>query len=150
MRRPRSISGISGCDESWNPWHGCEKVSEECRFCYMYRDKERYGQNPIQVVRSKTKFDAPLKYKTPKLVFSCSWSDFFIDHADPWRPEAWEIMRQASQHTYLLLTKRPERIVDHLPDRWPWAHVWLGVSVGIRQSLWRVVCLREIPGACRV
>jgi protein gp37 len=149
MRRPRSVSGISWCDRSWNPWQGCIKVSPGCKFCYMYRDKARYGQDPAVVVRSKTTFDAPLKWKAPQLVFSCSWSDFFLEEADAWRNEAWEIIRRTPQHTYLLLTKRPERIADHLPQDWPWPHVWLGVSVETQAYRWRADRLREIPAAHR-
>jgi len=46
---------ISWTDHTWNPFHGCIKVSEGCKFCYMYRDKERYGHDPTEVLRSKTK-----------------------------------------------------------------------------------------------
>lgn len=34
-------TGIQWTDATWNTWHGCQKVSEGCKFCYMYRDKER-------------------------------------------------------------------------------------------------------------
>jgi protein gp37 len=149
MRRLRHISGISWCDKSWNPWHGCEKISPGCKFCYMYRDKTRYGQDPAIVIRSKTTFKAPLRWRTPQLVFACSWSDFFIRQADAWRPEAWDIIHRTPQHTYLLLTKRPERIGDHLPVGWPWPHVWLGVSIETPAYTGRADVLREIPAAHR-
>jgi protein gp37 len=100
------------------------------------------------VVRSTTTFGAPLKWKSPQLVFACSWSDFFIEQADAWRPEAWEMIRR-TPHTYLLLTKRVDRIADHLPPGWPWPHVWLGTSIETPAYLWRADVLREIPAAHR-
>jgi protein gp37 len=90
-----------------------------------------------------------LKWQDRRLIFTCSWSDFFIDQADAWRPEAWEIIRQTPRHTYLTLTKRPQRIVDHLSEGWPWLHVWLGVSIESRGCLWRADVLRRIPAAGR-
>ena len=117
---------------TWNPWQGCIKVSPGCKNCYMYREKNRYGQDPAVVVRSKpATFNAPLKWKEPARVFTCSWSDFFIKQADPWRDEAWDIIYRTPHLTYLILTKRPERIEAHLPANWDsptYDHVWLGIS----------------------
>jgi protein gp37 len=56
-------TNIEWADASWNPWHGCIKVSPGCRFCYMYREKKMYGQDPTVVSRSKTTFEDPLKWK---------------------------------------------------------------------------------------
>lgn len=124
-------SKIQWTEATWNPWHGCKKVSPGCKFCYMYRDKERYKQDPTTVLRSKGKFDAPLKWEEPKLIFTCSWSDWFIEEADEWRDEAWGIIKRTPHHTYQILTKRPERIADHLPKDWGsgYSNVWLGVSI---------------------
>jgi protein gp37 len=97
----------------------------------MYRDKERYGQDPTTVLRSKSNFNDPLKWKEPKRVFTCSWSDFFIEEADPWRAEAWDIIKKTPHLTYQILTKRPERIVQCLPKDWGddgYENVWLGFS----------------------
>ncbi len=126
-----SESKIQWTDNTWNPWHGCTKVSTGCKYCYMYRDKERYGQDPETVLRSKSTFNDPLKWQDPKRVFTCSWSDFFVADADAWRDDAWEIIRKTPQHTYQILTKRPERIKDCLPDDWGdgYPNVWIGVSV---------------------
>lgn len=109
---------IEWTQSSWNPWHGCHKVSAGCKNCYMFRDKARYGQDPNVVVRSKTKFYDPLKWKEPRTIFTCSWSDFFIEEADEWRDEAFAIMALTPQHTYQVLTKRPERMLEYLaqPD----------------------------------
>jgi protein gp37 len=125
------VTGISWTEATWNPWHGCIKISPGCKFCYMYRDKERYGQDPTKVVRSKTTFTNPMRWKEPRVIFTCSWSDFFIEEADGWRPEAWEVIRKTPQHTYQILTKRPELIAARLPEDWGqgYENVWLGVSV---------------------
>ena len=143
------ISAIEWTDGTWNPWHGCIKVSPGCKNCYMYRDKARYGQKPMEVVRSKpATFNAPLKWKEPRMIFTCSWSDFFIEEADQWRDDAWDIIRQTPQHTYQILTKRPELIRPRLPKDWGdgYKNVWLGVSV--EDQLYadiRVPYLLQIP-----
>lgn len=147
-------TNIGWTEATWNPWHGCHKVSPGCKNCYMFRDKERYGQNPNVVVRSKTKFKDPLKWSEPKMVFTCSWSDWFIEEADPWRAEAWDIIRATPQHTYQILTKRPERMAEHLPPDWDrqdrWRHVWLGVSVENQaEADRRIPLLLETPAAVR-
>lgn len=124
-------TGIEWTDKTWNPWHGCTKVSPGCAHCYMYREKGRYGQEPEVVTRSKTTFNDPLKWHEPARVFTCSWSDFFHEAADGWRDEAWNIIRRTPHLTYQILTKRPERIAAHLPADWGmgYENVWLGVSV---------------------
>lgn len=121
---------ISWTDKTWNPWRGCHKVSAGCKHCYMFRDQQRYGRDPNTVVRSKTTFNDPLKWRQPAKVFTCSWSDFFIAEADAWRPEAWGIIKRTPHLTYQILTKRPERIRDHLPIDWGdgYPNVWLGVT----------------------
>ncbi len=134
-------SKIEWCDATWNPWQGCIKVSTGCKFCYMYREKRMYGQDPAMVVRSKlATFNAPLKWQEPKRIFVCSWSDFFIEQADAWRAEAWEIMRRTPQHTYLIPTKRAERHRDCVPwgltEEFPFLpNVWLGLSVSTQEEL---------------
>jgi protein gp37 len=111
----------------------------------MYRDKKRYGQNPKLITRSKSTFNDPLKWMESKIIFTCSWSDFFIEEADDWRQEAWDIIRKTPQHTYQILTKRPERIIDQLPEDWGdgWNRVWLGVSVENMDYTFRIDQLRE-------
>lgn len=112
-------SNIEWTEATWNPWHGCHKVSQGCKNCYMFRDKERFGQDPNVVVRSKTKFYDPLKWTEPRTIFTCSWSDFFIEEADAWRDEAFAIMALTPQHTYQVLTKRPERMLEYFNSRQP-------------------------------
>lgn len=145
-------SKIEWTDHSWNPWRGCLKVSPGCKACYMYRDQERYGRDPRVVVKASTPtFFAPLKWKEPAKVFTCSWSDWFIDQADEWRDAAWDIVRSTPHLTYQILTKRPENIADRLPHDWGdgWPNVWLGVSVERQDYVWRIYRLAEIPAIVR-
>ncbi len=125
-------SKIQWTESTWNPWHGCRKVSTGCKYCYMFRDKEKYGQDGKNVQRSKTKFNAPLKWEDGRMIFTCSWSDWFIEEADEWRDEAWKIIQDTPQHTYQILTKRPERIFQSIPEEWHFLgwpkNIWLGVS----------------------
>ena len=117
-------SGIEWTDHTWNPWQGCRKVSPGCAHCYMFREKARFGQNPEIVVRSKAAtFNAPLKWKDSARVFVCSWSDFFIEDADEWRDDAWKIINSCPHLTFLLLTKRAERLPFEYPE-----NVWVGVT----------------------
>ena len=112
-------SEIQFCTATWNPWQGCLKVSDGCKFCYMYRDKERYGTDPKVVHRSTERtFRMPLRLAEPNLIFTCSWSDWFIEEADQWRPSAWEIIKNTPQHFYQIFTKRAERINECLPADW--------------------------------
>lgn len=122
---------IQWTDKTWNPWHGCKKVSAGCKFCYMFRDKTKYGQDGSVVLKSKTNFTQPLKWKDPALCFTCSWSDWFIEDADAWRAEAWATIKATPHITYQILTKRIERAMECLPADWGdgYPNVWLGVSV---------------------
>lgn len=144
-------SSIEWTDATWNPWRGCTKVSPGCAHCYMFRDQTRYGHDPAIVVRSKTTFDEPRRWADPQTVFTCSWSDWFHEDADPWRDEAWAIIRETPRHLYLILTKRPEMILDRLPLDWGegWPNVWLGVSVESNRFAYRATTLVHTPAAGR-
>jgi protein gp37 len=123
----------------------------------MFRDQRRYGHDPTQVVRTKT-WGNPLRWQKKAeaagrtdLVFTCSWSDWFHAHADAWRPEAWSTIRRCPNLVFQILTKRPERIQDHLPPDWGqgYKNVWLGVSVERNDYIWRADVLRSIPAQSR-
>ena len=143
---------------SWNPWHGCRKISRGCQNCYMFEGDQRRGVPGSDIVtRSKTQFDLPLKkdrfgkYKLrDMLVLTTMTSDFFIEEADQWRDEAWRIMSKRKDLTFEILTKRPHRIMDCLPDDWNdgYPHVRLSVSTEDQES-WddRVPILQSIPAA---
>ncbi len=160
------ITGISWCDATVNFWHGCEKVSEGCKFCYMFRDKERWHQDGSVVVHSKgstiAKTLLALRIQArqrkqdgitePLKIFTCSWSDFFIEQADNWRANAWETIRAYPEFVWIILTKRPERIVQCLPEDWGegWPNVWLCVSAENQARFdERVPILARIPAKIR-
>lgn len=142
-------SGIPYVDASWGPWRGCTKVSLGCAHCYAEREMSKWGHPFNVVTRSKTTFEDPLKWKNPQIIFVCPWSDFFHPGADPWRSEAWDIIRATPQHFYLIPTKRAMQIRYRLPDDWPLPNVGLGVSVERGDYLWRLLALHEVEAVLR-
>lgn len=135
------ITNIQWTTATWNPWQGCRHTSEGCRNCYMFSDKVRYGQDPKDIHRSSdATFAAPLKWQREvdrgkrgpdaRLVFTCSWSDWFIEEADAWRDDGWDVIRECPDLIFQILTKRAHRMADHLPRFWDEIRdrCWLGVS----------------------
>lgn len=155
------VTGIEWTDVTWNPWQGCTKVSPACTNCYMFRDMKRYGRDGSVVVRSAPKtFGLPLtksrdgafKIRSGTKIFTCSWSDWFHESADQWRDEAWEIIRRRPDVTFQIVTKRTDRIADHLPADWGdgWPNVWLIATAENQQ--WfshRMTEFSDIPVAVR-
>ncbi len=105
-----------------------------------------------------------------KRIFTCSLSDFFHAKVDSrkldstlkqhliagdkgglyhthWRGAAWQVIKDTPNLIYLILTKRPERIMKCLPPDWGegYPNVWLGTSVGTKQRLKNIDALREVP-----
>lgn len=134
-------SAIQWTDATWNIARGCTKVDEDCKFCYMYRDSfDSTRYNPLQVVRTKGVFNLPLRIKEPSKIFTSSLTDVFHPAIDSYRNEMWDIIRRCPQHTFQILTKRPERIEEHLPTFWPEIRkrVWLGTSIGSQAGIQRM------------
>lgn len=143
---------IQWTDSTVNFWMGCRKVSEGCKFCYMYRQQEKFRKSGFIITRTSDKtFKAALKWKEPRKIFTCSMSDFFLEEADDWREEAWDVIRKTPQHQWQILTKRPERILECLPNDWGegWDNVWLGTSIESQDYLDRATILSEIPAKVR-
>jgi len=168
------LTRIEWADATWNPAWGCTKISPGCKFCYAERivGEENFKHVRETKWRKKAKQD-PRSWHTPKLVFTLSMGDFFHEACDAWRDEWWDVIRSCPQHIFLVLTKRPERIAQHLPrtcfacgflvdsehpishttgghcSPWnaaPWPNVWLGVSVESQLYLKpRVDTLISIP-----
>lgn len=149
-------SKIEWTNHTWNPWQGCTKVSEGCRYCYMYREQTRYKQDPSNVRKSAHQtFFSPLsqrRFRPGDRVFVCSWSDFFHEAADPWRNEAFSIMRLRPDLRFIIVTKRIERAKSVLPANWGdgWPNVALLVSAE-NQQRWdeRIPHLLSTPAAIR-
>lgn len=128
-------TGIEWCDVTWNPVTGCEKVSQGCKNCYAERVFDRMAQNPkapmyhgrkfTDVVCHPERLNDPLRWKKPRRVFVNSMSDLFHeDVPDEFILRVVDVMRQCQQHTFIILTKRPERMRDFTRrcrwsrDRW--------------------------------
>ncbi len=140
----------------WNPWHGCTKISEGCQNCYMYfLDKQR-GIDTSRVFRTQKGFDYPLqkdrygnyKVRSGELIRVCMSSDFFVEEADEWRQDAWRIMKIRSDVKFFLLTKRPHRVLQCLPDDWGdgWDNVFFNVTCeNQRRADERIPLLLSLP-----
>ena len=122
----------------WNPWHGCRKCSEGCLNCYMFFLDRMRNQNGADIYCTGAGFRYPLskdrngrfKVQSGEMLRVCMTSDFFLEEADQWRPEAWKIIRQRPDVKFYLLTKRPQRVADCLPPDWGdgWENVFFNVS----------------------
>ena len=139
---------------------GCTKISPGCAYCYAERITLRFkrggpflpGMTTIRLHHDR--LDAPAKWKTPKLVFVNSMSDLFHDEIPfDFVEEVFSRMAKYNQHTYQVLTKRPERMLEYLQwsnnRDWP-SHVWAGVSV--ENQYWadrRIPLLTRIPAKIR-
>ncbi len=113
-------------DDIWNPWHGCHKYSEGCDHCYMYYLDEQRDKKGSEIYKVKTNFNLPLKksrsgeYKIPSgsTIRVCMTSDFFLEEADDWRKEVWDMIRIRKDVTFWLQTKRANRVAENLPPDW--------------------------------
>ena len=122
----------------WNLWHGCRRISPGCAHCYVYQRDESIGKDASQVYRTKSFYLPVLRdrsgaYKVPsgETVYTCFSSDFFLEEADPWREEAWRIIRERSDLFFFLVTKRIHRAEECLPKDWGtgWENVAIHVTV---------------------
>ena len=140
----------------WNPWHGCIKCSEGCANCYMYFLDRLRDQDGSSIYKTKSGFKYPLqknrsgeyKIKSGEMIRVCMTSDFFLEAVDEWRDEAWQIIRARPDVKFFLLTKRPERVGDHLPHDWGngWDHVFFNVTAENQaRADERIPILLELP-----
>lgn len=173
-----SDSAIEWTDATWNPITGCSKVSPGCAHCYAetlalnrLAGKPGYPGLPwtpanaaTNVVLRPERLDQPLRWRKPRMVFVNSMSDLFHEQVpDSFIAQVFNVMAEAGQHTFQVLTKRPERMRDLLrswdgqddvlngPDfkLWPPSNVWLGTSIENRRYVGRADLLRETPAAVR-
>lgn len=128
----------------WNPWHGCHKCSPGCLNCYVYYLDKIRDKDPSIVTKSKTNFNLPMKknrkgeFKIPPKIelATCFTSDFFLEEADKWRAEAWEIIRSRKDINFLICTKRIARFNQCIPEDWGegYENVTLAVSCENQQK----------------
>lgn len=121
-----TTNAIEPRSKMWNLWHGCHKLSAGCAHCYVYRSDEKRGIDSAAITKTKS-FDAPVgrrkrdgEYKIPAgtLVYTCFTSDFFLEDADKWRGEAWDMIRERNDLRFLVITKRIDRFRECLPNDW--------------------------------
>lgn len=188
--RARKRGGTVG-DPAWRNnlpggkggWH-CEHVSEACRNCYAERINRRLGtgrdfkpghRKDIDIFLDEKTLLAPLKWRKPRMIFPCSMTDLFGDWVtDEMLDRILAVMALTPQHTYQVLTKRPERMRGYMATEnrchaigdqmlklakigpgfkcisWPFANVWLVVSIGDQPDAEKFVpILLDTPAAVR-
>lgn len=108
----------------WNPWRGCKKYSEGCKYCYIHKGDSKRNVDTNEIVKTKD-FYKPIErlkngnYKVKSgIVYLCFSTDFLIEEADEWRKECWDMIRERSDLTFLFLTKRIERFLQCIPEDW--------------------------------
>ena len=150
-------SHIEWTEATWNPVTGCTKVSAGCKNCYAERlalrlqamGNHRYA-NGFRLTMHDDVVDLPKSWRIPRMIFVNSMSDLF--HRDvplEFIQRVFATMRNCSQHTFQILTKRSERLRSIAAQiDWP-PNVWMGVSVEDARVLSRVDDLRNIPAAVR-
>lgn len=125
--------GIAWCTETWNPIRGCTRVSAGCMNCYAESMAVRFagpGQPYEGTINQETnrwngtvrlvpeKLSDPLRWQRPRMVFVNSMSDLFHEAVpDEFIDHVFAVMALANQHTFQVLTKRPERMRDYLSKR---------------------------------
>jgi protein gp37 len=162
------ITGISWTDHTFNPWWGCVRVSPGCQNCYAERDSKRWGLDiwgPLAPRRffGDRHWNEPLAWSRAaeregvrRRVFCGSMCDVFEDRPDlgDHRLRLYRLIEQTPMLDWLLLTKRPENVMDFIPELykhggWP-SSVWIGATAESQE--WadrRVPILLSIPAPVR-
>ena len=156
-------SAIEWTDATWNPVTGCSKVSPGCAYCYAETLSRRFGTTGRPWTRAnaaenvalhRERLQMPLRWRRPRMVFVNSMSDLFHELVPTsFVGEVWATMAAAPQHTFQILTKRPERmpaIVGEMAEtHGVLNNVWLGTSIESNRWVHRAAWLRETPAAIR-
>ena len=129
-------TGISWCDHTFNPWWGCEKVSPACEHCYAEAWAKRYGYDVFGVDKPRRFFGdrywrEPLAWNAAAVsagvrrrVFCGSMCDVFegddsgANETDYARDRLWDLIHETPHLDWLLLTKRPESVLNMVPSEW--------------------------------
>lgn len=144
-------SAIAWTEQTWNPTHGCSKVSAGCDNCYAERISRQYGHTGHEwtnehaaenVTERPGKLEEPYKLDEPKRIFVNSMSDLFHSAiSDEFIQDVFAVMRNCPHHIFQVLTKRPGRAA-HMTVDWP-PNVWLGTSVEDRRVVNRIELLAD-------
>ena len=152
-------TSIEWTEATWNPVTGCSKVSPGCAHCYAERLSLRFRttQKPWlpehaaeNVVLHDARLSQPLRWRRPRMVFVNSMSDLFHELVPlSFVRSVFEVMAEAEQHVFQVLTKRHERLLELAPElSWP-SNLWIGVSIENRRWAERADYLRQVPAAVR-
>jgi protein gp37 len=144
-------SSIEWTESTWNPVTGCTKISPGCKNCYAERMAYRLQAmgspsyaNGFELTTHEHILERPFQWKRPQMIFVNSMSDLF--HQDvplDFIQKVFDVMRRASWHTFQVLTKRSERLLELNQEiDWP-ANVWMGVSVENRDYTFRIDHLEQ-------
>lgn len=155
-------SNIEWTDYVWNFLSGCSKVSAGCqgKNCYAETIANRFWKERkfTDVQIDESKLELPLHLKKPRMIFVNSMSDLFHEKISfEVIAKCWDTMFDTERHTYQILTKRPERMLDFI--KWmnekqnrgtDYNNVWLGVSVENQQTAdERIPLLLQTPAAVK-
>ena len=152
------MSKIEWTEQTWNPTIGCTKISPGCKNCYaesMALRLQAMGvkgyEDGFKINLMPDRLGEPLRRKTPTLYFVNSMSDLFHDKVPfGYIDQVFSVMREAHQHTFQLLTKRPARMARYSGHRSLPPNVWLGVSVEDKKyGVPRIDVLRNIDTTIR-
>ena len=164
-----SVTSIEWTDRTLNPTTGCTQVSPGCDHCYAKTLVDRRLSKNPKSVRYEHPFEEVMlhpnrltqiaSWKTPQRVFVNSMSDLFHrDVPDTFIRSVFDAAAEAPQHTFQILTKRPERMRrwmrNYEMSRCDAAsiaakNVWLGVSIESNDYAWRADMLRDTPASLR-
>ncbi|NOU80357.1 DUF5131 family protein [Paenibacillus sp. LMG 31459] len=146
-------SSIEWTEATWNPVTGCTKVSEGCRHCYAATMAKRLHamgnpryENGFKLTLHPDLIELPLSWKKPRRIFVNSMSDLFHNDVPlEFIQQVFSVMEKASWHTFQVLTKRSDRLLQLAPELPCPPNVWLGVSVENQKVIHRIDHLRETP-----
>jgi protein gp37 len=146
-------STIEWTELTWNPVTGCKKISPGCKFCYAEVMSRRLKAMGVQKYKDGFKIrvhpeslNIPFTWKKPKVVFVNSMSDLFHDEIPlDFIKAVFSVMNASPQHTYQVLTKRSDRLLE-IAEQLNWtANIWMGVSVENEKYVQRVTELSQTP-----
>ena len=142
---------IEWTNKSWNPVTGCSKVSPGCVHCYAETITKRFRfKNGFNLTLYPERVHQPLSWKKPSKIFVNSMSDLFHEKIPlEFIQSVFQTIKRTPQHTYQILTKRPERMVELIPDLEFHKNIWLGVSVESQDYISRIDLLRQVPANVR-
>jgi protein gp37 len=146
-------SKIEWTGNTWNPVTGCTQISDGCLNCYAMKMAKRLKlmgnkkyANGFDVTTHEGCLNDPLAWKKPSMVFVNSMSDLYHENVpDDYIRKVFEVMNSSPQHTFQLLTKRPERLVS-IANNLEWAaNIWQGVTVENEKYVERIDLLKQTP-----